>query len=130
MANAGALIAVVDDDSGMRAMLGRVLRRAGYEQCAFASGEEFLDSLHTQRPACAIMDIHMPGLSGFEVLTRLQADHLRIPGIFISANEDVALERFARDIGAVRLLHKPFASEDLVRAVRCALEPGFDRMRA
>ncbi|MDM0114974.1 response regulator [Variovorax sp. J22R133] len=121
MVNAETYIAVVDDESPMRTMLRRVLRLADYQVTAFSSGEEFLDSLNTQLPACAILDIHMQGLSGFEVQLRMDAAHLRIPVIFITASDDAGLDRFGRDVGAVDLLHKPFSSEQLLQSVREAL---------
>ena len=122
--NAQTLIAVVDDESPMRTMLRRVLRLADYQVIAYSSGEEFLDSLNTQLPACAVMDIHMPGLSGFEVQLRLDAAHLRIPVIFITASDDSGLDRFGTDVGAVGLLHKPFTSDALLQAVHKALGQG------
>ncbi|MDM0117309.1 response regulator [Variovorax sp. J22R133] len=118
------LIAVVDDESALRVMLGRVLRLAHYQVAAFESGEEFLDSLNSRIPACAILDIHMPGLSGFEVQSRLHAVHLRIPVIFITASDDGALDHLGRDPGAARLLHKPFSSDTLLQAVSDALAQG------
>jgi FixJ family two-component response regulator len=64
--SASPLIAVVDDETAVGTMLRRALRLAGYEVATFASGQEFLDSLPTCPPTCVILDIHMPGLSGFE----------------------------------------------------------------
>lgn len=122
--NAETYIAVVDDESPMRTMLRRVLRLADYNVAAFSSGEEFLDSLNMRLPACAVVDIHMPGLSGFEVQLRLEAAHLRIPVIFITASDDTALDRFGRDVGAAGLLHKPFSSEQLLQSVHKALGQG------
>ncbi|MDM0019382.1 response regulator transcription factor [Variovorax saccharolyticus] len=112
------LIAVVDDESPMRTMLGRVLRLADYRVSSFASGEEFLASLDTQRPACVILDIHMPGLSGFEVQMRMQAADIRVPVVFITASDDAALARLAAEAKASCLLRKPFSSDELLEAIR------------
>jgi FixJ family two-component response regulator len=117
----GPFVAIVDDESPVRTMLGRVLRLADYQVTHFGSGEEFLASLRTQVPACAILDIHMPGLSGFDVQSRLRAGDIRIPVVFITASDDSALEKSASDAGAVRLLRKPFSSDELLDAVGIAL---------
>ncbi len=115
------VIAVVDDELPVRSMLGRVLRLAGYEVSAFASGQEFLVSLAKHVPACAILDIHMPGLSGLEVQSRLQATHVNLPVLFITASDDIVLERSAHDAGAACLLRKPFRSDELLAAIEVTL---------
>jgi FixJ family two-component response regulator len=114
-------IAVIDDESPVRIMLDRLLRLADYKVTAFASGEEFLASLGAHRPSCAILDIHMPGLSGLDVQSRLRDAHFRIPVIFITASDDAALDRSALESGAVRLLRKPFSNDELLDAVAFAL---------
>jgi FixJ family two-component response regulator len=119
--SAAPLIAVVDDELPVRTMLGRLLRLADYQVSAFASGEDFLASLATQSPACAILDIHMPGLTGLDVQRRMRAARLRIPVVLITASDDVALDRSASEAGAVRLLRKPFSSEELLKAIGMAL---------
>jgi FixJ family two-component response regulator len=115
------LIAVVDDEAPVRTMLRRALRFAGFEVATFASGEEFLDSLPTCRPACAILDIRMPSLSGLEVGQRLRAQNIRVPVVLITASDDPALDRSAAAAGAICLLRKPFSTDALLAAVRCAL---------
>jgi FixJ family two-component response regulator len=119
--SADPLIAVVDDESPVRTMLGRLLRLADYKVAAFASGEDFLAAVAAQRPACAILDIHMPGLSGFDVQARLRAAHIRIPVVFITASDDIELGRSALELGGVRLLRKPFSGAELLEAVGAAL---------
>lgn len=121
MANADLLIAVVDDELPVRTMLGRVLRLADYEVATFATGEAFLSSLATRLPACAIVDVHMPGLSGFDVESRMRAELLQIPLVFITASDDATLDRSAVAAGAVCLLRKPFSSDALLSAVRVAI---------
>ena len=122
MNSADPVIAVVDDESPVRIMLGRVLRLADYRVITFASGEEFLDSLTARLPACTILDVHMPGLSGLEVLSRMRAARIAIPVIFITASDDIALDRLALDARAVSLLRKPFSSDHLLEAVGRALQ--------
>ena len=116
-------VAIVDDEGPVRIALGRVLRLADYEVDAFGSGEEFLASLDCRCPACAILDVHLPGLSGLEVQARLRASHLHIPVVFITASDDRKLDDAAGGSGGVRLLRKPFSSEQLLSAVDIALHP-------
>jgi FixJ family two-component response regulator len=121
VASADPIIAVVDDESAVRTMLGRLLRLAGYRVVAFASGEEFLASLSAAPPDCVILDVHLLGLSGFEVHAWLRASQVPIPVVFITASDDVALDRLAAEAHAVRLLRKPFSSNELLDAVGDAL---------
>lgn len=115
------LIAVVDDEKPVRTMLRRVLRLADYEVEEFASGEEFLRSIACHPPEVAVLDVHMPGMSGFDVEASLRAAHVRIPVIFITASDDATLDRAAGAAGAVCLLRKPFPTETLLDAVRRGL---------
>ena len=122
MATAETFIAVVDDEPAVRTMLGRVLALAGYRIVAFATGEAFLASLDAAAlPACAIVDIHMPGLGGLAVQARLHGAGPAIPVIFITASDDDGLDRAACEAGAASLLRKPFPSEALLAAVAAAL---------
>jgi FixJ family two-component response regulator len=115
------LIAVVDDETPVRTMLRRVLRLADYEVATFASGEEFLASLAAGPPACAVVDIHMPGLSGLDVELRMRAQNCRVPMVLITASDDPALDRSAAAAGAICLLRKPFSTDALLAAVHRAL---------
>jgi FixJ family two-component response regulator len=117
----GFLVAVVDDELSVRTMLGRLLRLSDYNVDAYASGADFLAALNKHRPACAILDIHMPVLTGLELQSRLRAADIRVPVIFITGSDDVALDRAAQDAGAVGLLRKPFSSEELLAAVESAI---------
>ncbi len=114
-------VAVVDDEFPVLKALGRLLRLADWEVAAFDSGESFLASLAAQRPDCAILDVHMPGLSGFDVLSRLRAAHFELPVIFITASDDPDVADRAKKAGACALLRKPFSNEALVDAVSAAL---------
>ncbi len=121
MTSADPCIAVVDDEASVCTALGRLLRLADYEVAAFGSGEEFLASLAARRPACVILDVHMPGLSGFDVQSRLRTAHIEIPIVFITASDDLTLAQTALAAGGVRLLRKPFSSDDLLEAIGVAL---------
>jgi len=119
---ASPLIAVVDDEAPVRTMLRRALRLADYEVATFASGQEFLDSLPGRVPACAILDIRMPGLSGLDVAERMRVRGIPVPVILITAHDDSALDRSAVAAGAICLLRKPFSTDTLLEALRCALD--------
>ena len=114
-------IAVVDDEEPVRTMLRRVLRLADYDVTTFGSGEAFLASLASNVPQCAILDVHMPGLSGLDVQTRLEAMRELVPAIFITASEDPALAETVSRQHKATLLRKPFSSDDLLEAVASAL---------
>ena len=117
-------IAVVDDDAAVCTALGRLLRLADYDVEAFASGEEFIASMTIRRPACAILDINMPVMSGLEVQSRLKAMHIQLPVVFITASGDPSLGRKAVAEGGVRLLRKPFSNAELMEAIEAALRRG------
>ena len=101
--------------------LGRLLRLADYKVAAYSSGEEFLASLDAVQPDCVILDVHMPRLSGFDVQSRLRSSHPGLPALFITASDDPSLDRAASEAGGVRLLRKPFPSDELLGAVETAL---------
>ena len=114
-------IAVVDDEASVRTALGRLLRLARYGVQTFASGEEFLDSFATHRPACVLLDIHMPAMTGFDVQARLRAMHIHVPVVFITASDDLSLSEKMVAEGGIRLLRKPFSNAELLEAIEVAL---------
>ena len=116
------MVAIVDDDDLMRTALQGLLKSAGLLAQAFASGEEFLRSGHQHDTACLITDIRMPGMSGLELQAQLNADHCRIPTIFITAHGDAKMRLQAMKAGAVEFLAKPFDDEVLLESVRTAME--------
>jgi FixJ family two-component response regulator len=116
------LVAIVDDDDLMRSALQGMLESVGLPSQAFASAEEFLKSGEQHQTACLIADIRMPGMSGLELQARLNAEHCRIPTIFITAHGDAKMRMQALRAGAVEFLSKPFDDEALLGSVRAALE--------
>jgi FixJ family two-component response regulator len=113
-------IAVVDDEGAVRTALRRLLRLADFAVSEFASGEDFLASLDVWRPHCVVLDVHMPGLSGFDVCARMRAANVDIPPVFITASDERELDQQAAQSGG-RLLRKPFSGDDLVNAIDAAL---------
>ena len=116
------MVAIVDDDELMRSALQGMLKSVGLPSQAFASAEEFLKSGQYQHTACLIADIRMPGMSGLELQAKLNAQHYRIPTIFITAHGDTKMRMQALRAGAVEFLAKPFDDEVLLESVRAALE--------
>jgi FixJ family two-component response regulator len=116
------VVAIVDDDEAVRVALEGLLRSAGLTARAFQSAEEFIGSGQQRQIACLIADIRMPGMSGLELQAKLNAEHCRIPIVFITAHGDAQMRMQALRAGAVEFLAKPFNDEALLETVRAALE--------
>ena len=115
-------IAIVDDDESVQSALQDLMEADGLSARCFGSAEEFLESGLHRRAACLIVDIRMPGMSGLELQGRLNAEHLKIPIIFITAHGDEKMRMQALRAGAVEFLTKPFDEEVLLEYVRAAME--------
>ena len=116
------LVAIVDDDESVRTALQGLMKAVGLTARSFASAEEYLKSGLQNKTACLIADIRMPGISGLELQAKLNAEHCRIPTIFITAHGDGKMRMQALRAGAVEFLAKPFDEEALLESVRAALE--------
>jgi FixJ family two-component response regulator len=116
------VVAIVDDDESIRNALLGLMKEAGLPAWSFASAEEFLESGQRQETSCLIADISMPGMSGLELQSRLNTEHLKIPIIFITAHGDEQMRMQALRAGAVEFLTKPFDEEVLLEYVRAAME--------
>ena len=115
-------VAIVDDDDLMRTALQGMLKSVGVASETFAAAEEFLTSGQQHQAGCLIVDIRMPGMSGLELQAKLNAEHCRIPIIFLTAHGDEKMRMQALRAGAVEFLAKPFDAEILLDSVRAALE--------
>jgi FixJ family two-component response regulator len=116
------MVAIVDDDDLMRGALQGLLKSAGLPARTFASAEEFLKSGQQRQARCLIADIRMPGMSGLQMQAQLNAEHCRIPIIFITAHGDEKMRMQALRAGAVEFMAKPFNDDALLDSVRAALE--------
>jgi FixJ family two-component response regulator len=116
------IVAIVDDDESVRRALKGMMKSVGLPAEAFPSAEDFLNSGLLQQTACLIADIRMPGMSGLDLQAKLNAEHCRIPTIFITAHGDAKMRLQALRGGAVEFLAKPFDDEVLLENVRAALE--------
>jgi FixJ family two-component response regulator len=115
-------IAVIDDDEPFRTALVESLCSLGYRARGFASAEEFLAASEGSSCDCVITDIHMPGMSGFDLKRLLLARDWRVPVIMITARGEPGLEARAAASGAICLLRKPFGADDLMGCLKKALE--------
>ena len=116
-------IFVVDDDPLVRKALQRLLKSAGYFTETFPSAKEFLSSGNSSEgPACIILDVKMPELSGFDLQEELSAASYAMPIIFITGHGDIPSSVKAIKNGAVDFLSKPFEDQDLFDAISVALK--------
>jgi len=115
------LISVVDDDESVRESLPDLLRELGFAARAFPSAEEFLASGCDDQTQCLILDIAMPGMSGFHLQRELKRRQKNIPIIFITAQRNETLRPQVLQQGAVECLFKPFSDSALLQALNLAL---------
>ena len=111
------MVYLVDDDESVRRALQRLLRSAGFEVKAFSSGESFLETEKFDIKACVVVDIRMPGLTGFDVQEKLSSKGIRIPVITVSAFDDAETRERARKLGAVAFFRKPVDGQALIDAI-------------
>jgi len=122
MADANPTVFVVDDDPSIRESLGLLLSSAGYGVKTFSSAKEFLKAERiTLGPACLILDVKMPGISGPDLQADLASQNYAIPIIFITGHGDIPMSVQAMKKGAFDFLPKPFDDDQLLDAVRAAL---------
>lgn len=115
------LIAVIDDEEAVRKALGRLLLSAGFTVETYPGGAEFLASLTGHRPDCAVLDLHMPELTGFDVLAQLAATHAGVPVVAITGNESPGAAEDVFRHGASAFLHKPVNDRVLLDAITAAI---------
>src|SRR5882724_1110183 len=116
-----AVVFVVDDDPSVRRSTERLLRSGGLNVQTYSSAREFLRH-PPEGPACLVLDVRMPGLSGMDLQRELAQSGIHIPIIFITAHGDIPMTVRAMKAGAVEFLTKPFRGRSLVDAVRAAIE--------
>jgi two-component system response regulator FixJ len=114
-------IFIVDDDPSIRAALSTVFTGEGYQVASFGDGSTFLSAAHARKPGCVLLDIHMPGRSGLELLKQLNAEHYQAPVFIISGQGDIAMAVDAMRHGALDFIQKPFDAAAIVTQVRDAM---------
>jgi FixJ family two-component response regulator len=113
---------VVDDDDSVRASLKLLIESSGYQVVTFKSAEDFLDSGFKESPCCLILDIRLPGMSGFKLQEHLVKSQTRIPVIFITGHDRYQMENEAMRLGAIAYLRKPFDEQSLLDVIHLACE--------
>ena len=121
------VVFVVDDDPSVRSSLKFLLSTVGLQVESFDSADSFLRKKPACMPSCLVLDVRLPGLSGIDIQRELAARNVRIPIIFLTGHGDIPMSVRAVKAGAVEFLTKPFRDQDLLDAVRVALEQ--DRAR-
>ena len=116
------IVFVVEDDSSMREALTDLITSVGLSVEAFKSAREFLEHRRRDAPACLVLDVRLPGLSGLDLQRELVRTEAPIPIIFITGHGDIPMSVRAIKEGAVEFLPKPFRDQDLLDAIQQALE--------
>src|SRR5215813_13027399 len=117
-ATEGPVVIIVDDDPSFRSFLARLVSTVGLKTIAFASAEEFLDASLPNVPACLVLDVQMPGLSGLDLQRELAHRNRNLPIVFMTGHGDIPMTVEAMKAGAVGFLAKPFRNQDLLDAVK------------
>jgi len=129
LSKANKLVCVVDDDQSVRRALGRLLKSAGYAAETFASAEDYLAREIFEGPICLVLDVRMPGLKGPALQEALEEHGACEQIVFITGHGDVPTATRAMKKGAVDFLTKPFDDEELIEAVKRALERSKEQLR-
>jgi two-component system response regulator FixJ len=115
------IVHIIDDDPAILTSTSGFLVAKGLGVQTYASAEDFLESIGPHTVGCVVTDVRMPGISGIELMSKLQERNLPLPIIVVTAYADVLLGSEAMKRGAIDLLEKPFKNSDLVMAIRDAL---------
>lgn len=116
------VVYVVDDDEGIRKSLESLIRSVGLNVQTFASAQEFLGAKRTSAPGCLVLDVRLPGLSGLDLQSELARAEIQTPIVFITGHGDIPMTVRAMKAGAVEFLTKPFCDQDLLDAIRQAIQ--------
>ena len=117
-----SLVFIVDDDASVRSSLKFLLSTVGLQAESFDSADTFLRTKCADVPSCLVLDVRMPGLSGLDFQRELAARHICIPIVFLTGHGDIPMSVRAMKAGAIEFLTKPFRDQDLLDAVRVALD--------
>lgn len=120
MTEPGLAIAIVDDEEPVRKALGRLLRAAGHQVTTFASGGAFLEALPSPHPDCTILDLHIPGLSGLDILERLAHQKPEFACIVITGKDEPGMRNRVLAAGAKAYLTKPLDEQTLLTTIQSA----------
>jgi RNA polymerase sigma factor (sigma-70 family) len=119
---AASLVFVIDDDPSVRSSLKFLLSTVGLQAETFDSADSFLRKEPPDIPSCLVLDVRLPGLSGLDFQRELAGRNICIPIVFLTGHGDIPMSVRAMKAGAVEFLTKPFRDQDLLDAVRVALD--------
>jgi FixJ family two-component response regulator len=117
------MIYIIDDDKYVRRGFEILFKSAGFEYTSFSSAEEFLEVLHAVANDMIILDLHMRGMSGCELLEHLAKNNIYLPVIIVTAFDELASRECAKNYGAVAYLRKPVDSEALIDLIKYSVNP-------
>lgn len=117
-----ATVFIVDDDVSVRNALKRLIQSIGLKVKAFDSAKAFLEHGPHSRPACLILDVRMPGMSGIELQEQLKNTEFQMPIIFITGHGNVPMSVEAMKAGALDFIEKPFEDQKLINAIHKAIK--------
>ena len=116
------VVFVVDDDPSVRSSLKFLISTVGLQVETFESAETALQKLYPEAPGCLVLDVRLRGLSGLDLQGELAARNCQVPIVFITGHGDIPMTVRAMKAGAVEFLTKPFRDQDLLDAIRTALQ--------
>lgn len=116
------IVFIIDDEETVREALSSLFRSVGLQTKTFGSAKEFLQFKLPDAPACLVLDVRLPGMSGLDFQVELANIDIRVPIVFISGHADVPMSVKAMKRGAIEFLTKPIRDQDLLDAVRLAIE--------
>jgi len=116
------VVFVIDDDASVRSSLKFLLSTVGLQAETFDSADSFLHKKRPDVPSCVVLDVRLPGVSGIDFQRELTARNISIPIVFLTGHGDIPMSVRAMKAGAVEFLTKPFRDQDLLDAVRVALD--------
>jgi FixJ family two-component response regulator len=122
MTSGAPVVFVVDDDSAVRDSLRRLITSVGFLVEVFPSAQAFMRARRPEVPGCLVLDVRLPGLSGLDLQRELAATDAALPIIFLTGHGDIPMSVRAMKAGAVEFLTKPFREQDLLDAIRSAIE--------
>jgi FixJ family two-component response regulator len=120
--NAQPTVFIVDDDPAMRDSLGFLIGSVGRRVETYASAEDFLEAYDKERPGCIVLDVRMPGLSGLELMEKLNEDRFAPPVVLITGHGDIPMAVRALKAGAFDFIEKPFSDQVLLERIQQALQ--------
>ncbi len=125
-----SIVFVIDDDASLGASVSSLLRSVGLQARVFASTSEFLQEKRPNVPSCMVLDVRLPGVSGIDFQADLSKRNIHIPIVFMTGHGDIPMTVRAMKAGAVEFLTKPFREQDMLDAVKLALERDQSRIES